>query len=310
MRLAMKALQWLQRMFLPWVLLGALAGFLFPALFAPGKSWIAPLLALVMFFMGLAIRPEELAALRHAGRWALLGVVLQYLVMPLAAWAIAHALHLSPELAVGVVLLGSCPGGTASNVVAFLARADVALSVVMTTVSTLLAPLLTPSWTWLLAGAWAHVDAWGLFWSTVKIVLGPVVAGILLRRFWQAPRWLAEGAAPLAATLVIAWIVAVIVALNHARMATAGVAAWEAVVLLNAAGLALGYALARALGADRVRARTIAIEVGMQNSGLAAALAAKHFGALAALAGALFSLWHNITGPLLAWIWSRRPKRS
>ena len=306
----MRLLVSLQRLFLPWVLAGALLGWLAPDFFAAGKVWIAPLLALVMFFMGLAIAPGDLAALRHAGRWAALGVVLQYLVMPLAAWGIARALALPPGLAAGVVLLGSCPGGTASNVVAYLARADVALSVAMTTASTLLAPVLTPWLTWLLAGAWAPVDPWGLFASTVKIVLGPVVAGIVLRRFWQAPRWLAEGAAPLAATLVIAWIVAVIVALNHARMATAGPAAWEAVVLLNAAGLLLGYGLARALGADVVRARTIAIEVGMQNSGLAAALAARHFGAAAALAGALFSLWHNVTGPLLAWIWSRARRRS
>ena len=305
MRPDMHILIRLQHMFLPWVLAGALLGWWVPAWFVPGSAWIAPLLALVMFFMGLAIPPDRLAEIRHAGRWVALGVGLQYLVMPLAAWGIAQMLALPPELALGVVLLGSCPGGTASNVVAYLAGADVALSVAMTTSSTLLAPVLTPLWTWGLAGTWAQVDGWGLLASTAEIVLGPVLAGLLVRRLWGAPAWLVEGVAPLAAIVVIAWIVAVIVALNHAHMAAAGLAVWEAVVLLNAAGLFFGYLLARLLGADTVRARTIAIEVGMQNSGLAAALATKHFGVAAALAGALFSLWHNVTGPLLASWWRR-----
>lgn len=292
--------------FLFWVLLGAAWGYAFPAAAAPGRGWIAEALAVVMLGMGLTLAPGDVRALRHAGRPALIGVALQYLVMPLSAALVAWALRLPKELAVGLILVGAAPGGTASNVVTFLARGDVALSVAMTTCSTVLSPLLTPLWAGILASAWVPVDPLPLVLTVAKVVLLPVIVGVALRRLWTPAPWVIGGALPLVSMAAIAWIVGVIVALNRDRLAVAP-AVLLAVVTLNALGLALGYAAARGAGLSvRVR-RTVAIEVGMQNSGLAVALAVAHFGPLAAVPGALFSIWHNVTGPLLATLWRRSP---
>jgi len=293
--------------FLLWVLLGAAWGYAFPHAAAGGGNWIAEALAVVMLGMGLTLAPEDVRGLRHAGRPALIGVGLQYLVMPLSAALVAWALGLPEELAVGLVLVGAAPGGTASNVVTFLARGDVALSVAMTTLSTALSPLLTPLWAGLLASAWVPVDPVPLMVTVAKVVLIPVVAGVVLRRLWTPAPWVLAGALPLVSMGAIAWIVGVIVALNHDRLSVGPpmLAVLAAVVALNGLGLSLGYAAARGAGLPvRVR-RTVAIEVGMQNSGLAVALAVAHFGPLAAVPGALFSIWHNVTGPLLASLWRR-----
>jgi bile acid:Na+ symporter, BASS family len=290
--------------FLLWVLLGAAWGYAFPAAAAPGRDLIPEALAVVMLGMGLTLAPEDVRALRHAGRPALIGVGLQYLVMPLSAALVAWALRLPRELAVGLVLVGAAPGGTASNVVTFLARGDVALSVAMTTASTALSPLLTPLWVGVLASAWVPVDPLPLVVTVAKVVLIPVAVGVVVRRLWTPAPWLLGGALPLVSIAAIAWIVGVIVALNRDRLAAAP-AVFAAVVALNGLGLALGYAAARGAGLAEKARRTVAIEVGMQNSGLAVALAVAHFGPLAAVPGALFSIWHNVTGPLLATLWRR-----
>ena len=295
-----------QDAFILWVLLGALWGYLLPESAAPGRSWIPEALALVMLGMGLTVTPRDLAGLRHAGRPVAVGLTLQFLVMPLAAAAVAHLLGLSPELAVGLILVGAAPGGTASNVVTFLARGDVALSVTMTTASTLVSPLVTPLWVALLASTWISVDAPGLIATVAKIVLLPVAAGILIRRFWTPSPVILGGVLPLVSMAAIAWIVGVIVGLNHERLGSAP-AALFAVVLVNAVGLGLGYLGARGLGLPGRARRTVTLEVGMQNSGLAVALAVAHFSPAAAIPGALFSIWHNVSGPLLASFWRRRP---
>ncbi len=290
--------------FLVWVVLGAAWGWFLPELSASGKSWIPEALAAVMLGMGLTLTHRDVLALRHGGRTLLLGVALQYVVMPLGAWAIATALGLPKLLALGVILVGACPGGTASNVVAYLARGDVALSVGMTTVSTLLSPLLTPLWIWLLASAWLAIDPLTLFWTVTKIVLLPVVVGVLLRRVWQPSPWFFEGLLPLVSMVIIAWIVGVIVGLNHGQRHVAGIVVL-AVIVHNALGLTLGYWGPRLRKVSLRHCRTVALEVGMQNSGLAVALAVAHFGPVAAVPGAIFSIWHNVTGPLLASIWRR-----
>ena len=277
-----------------------------PEMAAPGKPWIPEALAAIMLGMGLTLTREDLQNLRFAGKPLIIGVVLQYGVMPLAAWLVAVALGLPKLLALGVILVGACPGGTASNVVAFLARGDVALSVAMTTASTLLSPVMTPLWVWLLGSAWVPIHPGPLFWTVTQIVLIPVILGALLRRFWTPGPWILEGILPLFSIAVIAWIVGVIVALEHDRIGSAGVVL-IAVIAHNAIGLILGYAGARQANISVSRRRTVAIEVGMQNSGLAVALAVAHFGPVAAVPGALFSVWHNVTGPLLAAIWRRRP---
>ena len=264
------------------------------------------MLAAVMLGMGLTLRPADLTALKTAGRPVVIGVCLQFLVMPLTAWLLALAFSLPHALAVGLILVGAAPGGTASNVVTYLARGDVALSVAMTTASTLLAPLLTPLWIWLLASTWLPIEPLPLFLTVIKIVLAPVLIGIAIRAFWTPGNQILQGVLPLFSMLMIAWIVGVITGLDHAQLATAGASIFTVVILLNATGLCLGYLGAKRAGQNLQRRRTVAIEVGMQNSGLAVALAVTHFSALAALPGAMFSIWHNVSGPLMASIWRRK----
>ena len=294
-----------QQVFVLWVLVGAAWGFAWPEIASTGKDWIPEMLSAVMLAMGLTLKAADIIALRHAGRPVMIGVTLQFLVMPLCAWGLADALELPHELAIGIILVGAAPGGTASNVVAYLARGDVALSVAMTTTSTLLAPLLTPLWVWLLASAWLPIEPMPLFLSMTKIVLLPVLIGVGIRALWKPSSLLLEGVLPLLSMFVIAWIVGVITGLNHARMTDIAVSLIASVIALNAAGLLLGHLGAAHDGLSVRSRRTVAIEVGMQNSGLAVALAIAHFSPLTALPGALFSLWHNITGPLLASIWRR-----
>lgn len=301
-----RILRWAQDAFVVWILLGAWWGFSHPGIAASGKGWIPDMLAAVMLGMGLTLRPADLVALKSAGRPLLLGVSLQFLVMPICAFLLAEAAGLPRELAVGMILVGAAPGGTASNVVAWLARGDVALSVAMTTTSTLLAPIMTPLWIWLLASAWLPIEPVPLLFSVLKIVLLPVLLGVAIRALWTPGRLVLQGLLPLFSMWVIAWIVAVITALNHDHLIGVGAGVLLCVVLLNVMGLALGYLGARVGNQSVRRCRTVAIEVGMQNSGLAVALAIAHFSPLAALPAAIFSIWHNISGPLLAGVWRHR----
>ncbi len=300
--------RWLGRAqdgFVLWVLLAALWGFYLPETASAGRNWIPEMLAAVMLGMGLTLRPADILALKSAGRPLLIGVALQFLVMPLCAWGLAVAADLPRELAIGMILVGAAPGGTASNVVAWLARGDVALSVAMTTASTLLSPVLTPLWIWLLASAWLPVDPLPLLFSVIKIVLLPVLLGVAIRAVWTPGRFVLDDLLPLFSMGVIAWIVGVITALNHDQLESMPAALMLCVLLLNASGLFFGYRGAAFAGQSVQRCRTVGIEVGMQNSGLAVALAVAHFSPLAALPAAMFSIWHNISGPLLASFWRR-----
>jgi BASS family bile acid:Na+ symporter len=232
-------------------------------------------------------------------------VTLQYGIMPLAAWLIGRATGLSPELIAGLVLVGACPGGTASNVICYLARGDVALSITLTTVSTLLAVILTPSLTWLYVGQMVPVPVGAMLLSIVKIILLPVAAGVFVNRFAHDRLRPVRHLFPLVSVMAIVLIIAVIVALNRDSLGGIGLAVAAAVVMHNTAGLAAGYGLSRLLTCDRRTARTVAIEVGMQNSGLGVALAVQYFAPVAAVPGALFSVWHNLSGSLLAGWWRR-----
>ena len=275
------------------------------------------LLGAVMFGMGLSLRGRDFALVLRRPRDVAAGVAAQYLCMPLAAWAIAKALRLPDEIALGVVLVGACPGGTASNVIAYLAKGDVALSVSMTACSTLLAPLATPAIVLLLAGESVDVDAAAMFLSIVKIVIAPVVLGVAVNEL--LPRFAARirRAMPAFSTVVVAVIVAGVVAASAARIREAAGTVALAVVLHNGLGMALGWCAGRLLRMDAAHRRTLAIEVGMQNSGLAVSLATVHFASmpLAAVPGALFSVWHNLSGALYANLCARaagtdaRPER-
>jgi BASS family bile acid:Na+ symporter len=276
---------------------------------AAARPAIQPLLGLVMLGMGMTLAPADFRRVAERPAAVAIGIALQFAIMPLAGFTLGRALGLPPALAAGVVLVGACPGGTASNVVAWLARGDVALSVTLTTASTLLAPLATPALTALYAGARVPVPAGAMLRDIAAIVVVPVAAGVALRALAGARLDRLARIFPAFSVAAIVTIVAIVVAMNRGRLVEAAAPAALAVVLHNALGLALGWGAARALGRPEQEARTIAIEVGMQNSGLAAALAAAHFPPAAALPGALFSVWHNLSGAALASWWSRRPPR-
>ncbi len=295
----------LTKYFAPWVIAISAAAYLFPAFFLPIKPFIAFLLGVIMFGMGMTLRSDDFRVAFSRPVPIVIGVALQYLVMPALGFGLAVLLRLPPEIAAGVILVGACPGGTASNVMVYLSRGNTALSIAMTTISTLLAPVLTPCLTLLYARKWLPVDPATLFQSILKIVLFPVILGVLLKRF--SPRLAERSAAwtPSISVLAIMAIVACVVALNVHNIVTAGGFVFMAVVLHNLLGLLAGYLIALALRLNRGDRRAIAIEVGMQNSGLGAALAQAHFTPMTALPSAIFSIWHNISGAMLASVWGR-----
>ena len=281
------------------VLVGA-AGAVFPA----SLSWIAPqvplLLGIVMFGMGMTIELKDFRHLVHHPWDVGIGVLAQFTIMPLVAYLLTQAFSLPPDLAVGVILVGTCPGGTASNVITYLAKGDVALSVTMTMATTLLAPFVTPFLTLLLAGEEIAVNAPAMMLSIAEMVLLPVLLGAALNHFFRRRVAYALTVLPLISALLVALLVGVVVSMSAPHLAEVGTLVALAVVLHNGFGLALGYALARLLGLSAPKRRAIGIEVGMQNSGMAASLALLYFNPAAAIPAALFSVWHNISGSLAA----------
>lgn len=304
------ALERLANAFPIWVAAACGLALVEPDLFAwfRGRLIVAGL-AVIMLGMGMTLSTADFLRVASRPAAVVAGVVAQFLIMPLAGWAIGAGLGLPTPFAVGLILVACCPGGTASNVVAFIARADVALSVAMTTCSTLAAVALTPLLTQLLAGRLVDVDSWGLFVSTLQVVILPVAAGVLLNRV--TPRLVARAlpAAPLVSVLAIAMICGSIIAQNAADVRRAGLQLLGAIVLLHAVGFAVGYAFARLLRYPAVTARTISIETGMQNSGLGVVLAQRHFPSepLTAVPGAISALMHSVIGSCLAAWWRQRP---
>ncbi|AUZ86644.1 Bile acid:sodium symporter [Arthrobacter agilis] len=292
------------------ILAGGLVAVLTPATFTGLGPLINPLLGVIMFGMGLTLTPVDFALVAKRPIPVVIGVVAQYVIMPLLGWGVSMALGLPPALAAGVILVGCCPGGTASNVVSYLARGDVALSVAMTSVSTILAPVLTPLLTLWLAGRYMPVDAAAIGLSILQIVLIPVVAGLVVRYF--LPR-LVERLLPALPWISVGAITVVVIAVvsgSAGIIFSAGLLVFAAVILHNGLGYALGYGAARAFRLPTPARRTTAIEVGMQNSGLAAGLARTYLTPEAALPGAIFSVWHNVSGAAMAAYWRRRDARA
>jgi len=288
-----------------WMVAFSLFAYFFPFHLSGLTKFITPTLGIIMFGMGMTTTPEDFKRVFKRRGDVIVGTTAQYAIMPLLGYLIARALGLEPILAAGVVLVGSCPGGTASNVITYLARGDLALSVSLTAVSTMLSPVLTPVLTYVYAGTWVDVPVGGLFLSTFEIVLVPVVAGIALRWALREKSRAAAVLMPSVSALGIIFVVGVIVAANAENIKTAGLMTALAVVLHNALGLVGGSSVARLYGMSGPARRAVAIEVGMQNSGLGVALALAHFGPLAALPGAIFSVWHNLVGSVIAWYWRR-----
>lgn len=295
------------RLFPPAAALLALAAYLAPALFRPLLPWVTDLLTLVMFGLGVTLTVADFRRVILRPAPVIAGVAVHYAVMPLAAWAIAHALGMPPDATTGMILVGSVASGTSSTLMVFLAGGDVALSVTIAATSTLVGIVATPLLVRLYVDAAVPVDVGALLLSILEIVALPVAAGLLLNRF--APRLVRrfEPALPFVSMAAVLLIIAAVVAGSQASIATVGPLVMLAVVLHNGIGLLGGYWGGRALGFDESTCRTLAFEVGMQNSGLAAALGKLYFSPLAALPGALFSVWHNLSGSILAGSWAGRP---
>lgn len=296
--------------FVIWVLIFSALALALPSSFTWIGPYITPLLGIIMLGMGLTLQPEDFKRIVNRPRDVGIGAVTQWIIMPSAAWGLAVVLGLPQELALGIILVGAAPGGTASNVMTYLGKGDVALSVAITTVTTLAAPIVMPAWVFLLAGEQLQVTFAEMFTSIVQVVLIPVIAGFVLRLVLDryAPRIAEAGLNifPAISVVAIVAIVAAVVGLNVENILTAGAIVFIAVVAHNTIGLGAGYGVGRISNMPEDRARTCAFEVGLQNSGLAVALATSLFNPLVALIPAIFSIWHNVSGPALATYFSRQ----
>jgi len=302
----------LTNLFPVWVVLGGALALVEPAWFTWFRGeFITWGLAVIMLGMGITLSVDDFRSALKMPRAVAVGFLAQYFIMPFLGWSIAHLLKLDPPLAVGLILVSCCPGGTASNVVTFLARANLALSVLMTMSSTFGAIVMTPLLTKWLAGTYVPVDAWGLFVSTVKIVLAPLVIGLALHHLTPRLVKAVLPVAPLVSVLAITMICASIIGSSAGGLKQAGGVLLVAVFLLHVGGFGLGYVFGRLLRFDEINCRTLSIEVGMQNSGLGAALAGKHFAAmpLAPLPCAISATFHSVIGSVLAGLWRLRRAR-
>ena len=266
------------------------------------------LLGVVMFGMGLTLNLQDFKIVFSRPKDVIIGCLAQFTIMPLLAWGLTRTFQLDEALTLGVVLVGCCPGGTASNVITYLAKGDLALSVGMTGVSTLLAPFMTPLLTWALAGKSVNVNVVGMLLSILWVVILPIVIGLIAKWIWPKFTEKATDYLPAISTIAISLIVAIIIGANAGKLLAGGLVIVLVVVLHNLCGLSCGYLIGRLLKLSEPKKRAISIEVGMQNSGLASSLATIHFAAypLATIPGALFSVWHNISGAMVARIFTKR----
>ena len=286
------------------VLASAVLALAVPSAFSGIKpTVINPFLGVIMFGMGMALKIEDFRIVFSRPKDVIIGCLAQFTIMPLLAWCLARLFALDEALALGVVLVGCCPGGTASNVITYIAKGDLALSVGMTGVSTLLAPFLT----WALAGKSVNVDVTSMFLSILWVVILPIVVGLIVKWLWPKFTEKATGYLPAISSIAIALIVAIIISANAHKLLAGGLIIVLVVVLHNVCGLSLGYLIGRVLNLSDPKKRAISIEVGMQNSGLANSLATLHFAAypLATIPGAIFSVWHNISGAIVAYFYRK-----
>jgi len=290
------------------VLLSAIVALTFPELVGQVKpTVINPLLGVIMFGMGLTLRADDFRIVFSRPKDVIIGCLAQFTVMPLLAWLLARLFALDEALTVGVVLVGCCPGGTASNVITYLAKGDLALSVGMTGVSTLLAPVLTPLLVLLLAGKTVDVDVVGMLLSILWVVILPIIAGLIVKRLWPRQTTAATAYLPALSSLAICAIVLIVIAANATKLLSSGLIIILVVMLHNVGGLAVGYGVGTVLGMSAAKRKAVSIEVGMQNSGLASSLATLHFAAypMATIPGAIFSVWHNLSGAIVARLFHR-----
>jgi len=265
-------------------------------------SWINNLLMLVMFGMGLTLNPKDFLMVLKRPREILIGGIAQFTIMPVLAFMLGKLFGLDTALLAGVVLVGTCPGGTASNVMTYLAKGDVALSVGMTSVNTLIAPVLTPLITYLFLKTSVDIDVFAMFFSIIKVVIIPIGLGLLMTKLWGDLTQKASIYLPFISVVAITLIIASVVSHNAERILETGFAIFAVVILHNLLGYVAGFCIASLLHMSISQKKAMSMEIGMQNSGLATSLATTSFSnlAMATVPGAIFSVWHNISGGVLA----------
>ena len=304
--------QFIQKTFALWVLLFSCIALLTPEMFVWLKAYIPWMLGIIMFGMGMTMTVGHFKSVLQSPKAVLIGVVAQFLVMPGLAFILCQVFQLPAEIAIGVILVGCCPGGTASNVITYMAKGNTALSVACTSVSTLLAPILTPAIFYLLASQWIEINALSMLVSILQVVLFPIVLGLIVRTVFKQKVETYIQVMPLISVLAIVAIVAAIIAGSKTQILESGLMILGIVALHNGFGYLLGYWASRLFNLAEIDCRAVSIEVGMQNSGLGVALAATHFAAspMTAVPSAIFSLWHNISGPALATYWAAKTEAS
>ncbi|MBZ5758017.1 MULTISPECIES: bile acid:sodium symporter family protein [Rhizobium] len=297
------------RTFALWVILFAVLGFLFPNTFKLIAPYIVILLGIIMFGMGLTLSLDDFQALVRRPLEVAIGVLAHFIIMPALAVLLTRIIPMPPEVAAGVILVGCCPGGTSSNVMTYLAKGDVALSVACTSVTTLAAPIVTPFLVWMFASQYLPVDPVAMFLSIVQVILLPLALGLLFQKFVPSLVRAAIPVLPLVSVIGIVLIVSAVVGASKGAIAQSGLLIFAVVVLHNGLGYLFGFFAAKAFGLSLPKRKALAIEVGMQNSGLGAALANAYFSPIAAVPSAIFSVWHNISGALIANYFSRQTEQ-
>lgn len=303
-----KILGVVNRLFVVWIILGGLAAYFFPHVFISLKKYMELFFALTMFGVGMVLSPKDFINIFKNYKVVIVGVIAQFTIMPLSAFAVSRLFAFDKELALGMILTGSAPGAMASNVLSFLAGADVAYSVSLTTVSTFLAPVLTPLLTLFLAQEILEVPFWSMFFSVVRMVLIPVLFGILLKKLLDHKVDKISQVFPTISTLFITFICALVIALNKEYLLQLTWAIFAAAIILNLAGLYIGYNIGRLFKFDLLKKRALSIEIGMQNAGLGSVLALKHFSEKAALPAVIFVFICIFSASVLVPIWSKSRK--
>ncbi|MGI9530509.1 bile acid:sodium symporter family protein [Lutimonas sp.] len=298
------------------ILASVAASLFYPVLFIQWgtfelKDLIVPLLQLIMFGMGTAMHLKDFVGVIKMPKAVGIGIVCQFTIMPLVGTSIAYAFGFPPEIAAGIILVGASPSGLASNVMSYIAKANLALSVTLTACATLLAPLMTPLLMELLAGEFVPIDFWAMVWSITKIVILPIIAGLIFNHFFHGKaKWL-DKSMPLVSMAGIAFIITIITAAGRDSILAIGLALVAAAIIHNSLGYLLGYWACRLFRLPEQDCRTIALEVGMQNGGLASGIALE-MGKVATvgLAPAIFGPWMNISGSSLATWWREKSIKS
>ena len=283
------------------------------SLFVPSSTlwikteWVNYLMMIIMFGMGLTLKPDDFSTVFKRPNDIILGCLAQFIIMPLLAFTLCKLFHLNPALTAGVILVGTCPGGTASNVITYLSKGDVALSIGMTSVNTLLAPVVTPAITYLFLNQTVKVDVFSMFISIVQVILIPITLGLFINRVLHKYTEKISNILPMISTIAICLVVGTVVSHNSEKILTTGHIVLIVVILHNLLGYLCGFSLGKILKLDMNKTKALSIEIGMQNSGLAAGLAATSFPnmAMATVPGAIFSVWHNISGAILAGIYRK-----